>query len=191
MFFCIYIFFLCVHMCYLLFLYVYLFCLYIPCHLLLFVYVFLIVYIPTYFLPSFFLLPFPPPSFSSFLFFLPLPPSSSSSSYTFSSSSSSSSSSANLGPHFGKEGQIIADTDDPDDYESLNNPTYNQVIIDITTSVTVLVGIFFPSCTGEWGGGGVCVCVCACACVFVYLAVALYTGPELHACGRVSVSIVV
>ena len=44
--------------------------------------------------------------------------------------------------------QIIADSDDPDDYEALNNPTYNQVIIDITTSFTVLVGIFFPSVTG-------------------------------------------
>lgn len=45
-------------------------------------------------------------------------------------------------------GQIIADSDNPDDYEALNNPTYNQVIIDITTSFTVLVGIFFPSVTG-------------------------------------------
>lgn len=49
-----------------------------------------------------------------------------------------------------ENGQIVASTDDPDDYESLNNPTYNQIIIDITTSFTVLVGIFFPSCTGVY-----------------------------------------
>ncbi|KAG0710413.1 Solute carrier family 12 member 6 [Chionoecetes opilio] len=59
---------------------------------------------------------------------------------------------SNLGPHFGKEGQIVADTDDPDDYESLNNPTFNQITIDITTTFTVLVGIFFPSCTGIMAG---------------------------------------
>lgn len=57
---------------------------------------------------------------------------------------------ANLGSHFMEDGQIIASTDNPDDYESLNNPTYNQIIIDITTSFTVLVGIFFPSCTGMY-----------------------------------------
>ncbi|XP_069971636.1 solute carrier family 12 member 4 [Penaeus vannamei] len=60
--------------------------------------------------------------------------------------------SANLGSHFMEDGQIIASTDNPDDYESLNNPTYNQIIIDITTSFTVLVGIFFPSCTGIMAG---------------------------------------
>ncbi|XP_071544098.1 solute carrier family 12 member 4 isoform X5 [Panulirus ornatus] len=59
---------------------------------------------------------------------------------------------SNLGSHFMEEGKIIAATDDPDDYESLNNPTYNQILIDITTSFTVLVGIFFPSCTGIMAG---------------------------------------
>ncbi|CAL4060077.1 unnamed protein product, partial [Meganyctiphanes norvegica] len=58
----------------------------------------------------------------------------------------------NIGNWFMENGQIIADGDNPDDYESLNNPTYNQVIIDITTSFTVLVGIFFPSCTGIMAG---------------------------------------
>lgn len=48
-----------------------------------------------------------------------------------------------------EEGQIVSDSDNPDDYEALNNPTYNQVLSDITTSFTVLVGIFFPSCTGQ------------------------------------------
>ncbi|KAK4308193.1 hypothetical protein Pmani_020092 [Petrolisthes manimaculis] len=59
---------------------------------------------------------------------------------------------SNLGSHFMSSGHIVADTDNPDDYESLNNPTYNQVIVDITTSFVVLVGIFFPSCTGIMAG---------------------------------------
>ncbi|XP_042226146.1 solute carrier family 12 member 4-like isoform X3 [Homarus americanus] len=59
---------------------------------------------------------------------------------------------SNLGSHFMEQGQIVSDTDNPDDYESLNNPTYNQIVIDITTSFTVLVGIFFPSCTGIMAG---------------------------------------
>ncbi|KAK7012939.1 hypothetical protein SK128_009935, partial [Halocaridina rubra] len=58
----------------------------------------------------------------------------------------------NIGSHFMEKGQIVADGDNPDDYEALNNPTYNQVIIDITTSFTILVGIFFPSCTGIMAG---------------------------------------
>ncbi|XP_068218674.1 solute carrier family 12 member 4 isoform X2 [Palaemon carinicauda] len=58
----------------------------------------------------------------------------------------------NLGSKFMENGQIVADGDNPDDYEALNNPTYNQVIIDITTSFTTLVGIFFPSCTGIMAG---------------------------------------
>ncbi|XP_064090333.1 solute carrier family 12 member 4-like isoform X2 [Macrobrachium nipponense] len=58
----------------------------------------------------------------------------------------------NLGSHFMEKGQVIADGDNPDDYEALNNPTYNQVMIDITTSFTTLVGIFFPSCTGIMAG---------------------------------------
>lgn len=58
----------------------------------------------------------------------------------------------NLGSNFMEKGQVIASGDNPDDYEALNNPTYNQVLIDFTTSFTILVGIFFPSCTGIMAG---------------------------------------
>ncbi|RXG67811.1 Solute carrier family 12 member 6, partial [Armadillidium vulgare] len=58
----------------------------------------------------------------------------------------------NIPSYFWEQGQIIADSQNPDDYEALNNPTYNQVIIDISTSFTVLVGIFFPSVTGIMAG---------------------------------------
>ena len=55
----------------------------------------------------------------------------------------------NIGPRYMEVGQIVAASDVAEDYDPLNTKTYNQVIIDITTSFTVLVGIFFPSCTGK------------------------------------------
>ncbi|KAA0199700.1 hypothetical protein HAZT_HAZT011396 [Hyalella azteca] len=58
----------------------------------------------------------------------------------------------NLGPNYMQKGQIVADSDLQEDYDPLGRPTYNQVIIDITTSFTVLVGIFFPSVTGIMAG---------------------------------------
>ncbi|KAB7493728.1 Solute carrier family 12 member 6 [Armadillidium nasatum] len=58
----------------------------------------------------------------------------------------------NIPSYFWEQGQIIADSQNPDDYEALNKNTYNQVIIDISTSFTVLVGIFFPSVTGIMAG---------------------------------------
>ena len=48
--------------------------------------------------------------------------------------------------------QIVTDNRDPADYQALGEPTYNQVMIDITTSFTILVGIFFPSVTGIMAG---------------------------------------
>ena len=55
----------------------------------------------------------------------------------------------NVGQRYMEQGQIVADSESPEDYDPLDSKTYNQVIIDITTSFTVLVGIFFPSVTGE------------------------------------------
>lgn len=40
----------------------------------------------------------------------------------------------------------------PEDYEPMGQQTYNQVIADITTSFTILIGIFFPSVTGIMAG---------------------------------------
>ena len=35
------------------------------------------------------------------------------------------------------------------DIEALGNPTFNQAVADISSSFTLLVGIYFPSVTGE------------------------------------------
>lgn len=40
---------------------------------------------------------------------------------------------------------------DPKDIERMGN-TYNQVFADITTTFTILIGIFFPSVTGIMAG---------------------------------------
>lgn len=56
----------------------------------------------------------------------------------------------NVKASFLDEGQFIAKTMDPDDIERLDRPSYNQVMADITTSFTILIGIFFPSVTGNY-----------------------------------------
>lgn len=49
---------------------------------------------------------------------------------------------------FLQEGQYIARGKEPEEIERLDRPTYNQVYADISTSFTILIGIFFPSVTG-------------------------------------------
>jgi len=51
-------------------------------------------------------------------------------------------------------GQFIAydGQKNPEDYEPMGGKTYNQVIADITTTFTILIGIFFPSVTGIMAG---------------------------------------
>lgn len=53
---------------------------------------------------------------------------------------------------FLESGQFIAKGKAQVDIDSLGKPTHNQVLIDITTSFTILIGIFFPSVTGIMAG---------------------------------------
>lgn len=46
-------------------------------------------------------------------------------------------------------GQIIAYGQNSTDIENDDGTAYNQVLADITTSFTLLIGIFFPSVTGK------------------------------------------
>lgn len=45
--------------------------------------------------------------------------------------------------------QFISYGKAPNDIERLSPATYNQIYADITTSFTLLIGIFFPSVTGK------------------------------------------
>ena len=54
---------------------------------------------------------------------------------------------------------MVARTMNPVDIERLDQPSYNQVLADISTSFTLLVGIYFPSVTGK----------CKCLAVFQLL----------------------
>lgn len=58
----------------------------------------------------------------------------------------------NLYDSFLEAGQYIAYGKDPVDIDRLDRPSYNQVFADITTSFTILIGIFFPSVTGIMAG---------------------------------------
>lgn len=58
----------------------------------------------------------------------------------------------NLGGNFLEKGQVVAYGSNPVDIDNLNQPSYNQVFNDITTSFTILIGIFFPSVTGIMAG---------------------------------------
>lgn len=55
----------------------------------------------------------------------------------------------NLGGWHLDQGQLIGTTLNPVDIEVLDQPVYNQVVADITTTFTLLVGIYFPSVTGR------------------------------------------
>uniref|UniRef100_A0A8D8RU17 Solute carrier family 12 member 6 n=1 Tax=Cacopsylla melanoneura TaxID=428564 RepID=A0A8D8RU17_9HEMI len=58
----------------------------------------------------------------------------------------------NIWNSFMYTGQYIAKTKDPVEVDPLNKPTYNQIMVDMTTSFTLLIGIFFPSVTGIMAG---------------------------------------
>lgn len=58
----------------------------------------------------------------------------------------------NIFDSFLEDGQYVAQGKDPEDIERLDRPTYNQVYADISTSFTILIGIFFPSVTGIMAG---------------------------------------
>jgi len=54
----------------------------------------------------------------------------------------------NIDNSFLELGQYIAVTKRPEVIENLSGNTYNQVYADLTTTFTILIGIFFPSVTG-------------------------------------------
>ena len=58
----------------------------------------------------------------------------------------------NVYDSFLEEGQFIAKGNEFADVDSINKPAYNQVMADITTTFTILIGIFFPSVTGIMAG---------------------------------------
>ncbi|XP_044741711.1 solute carrier family 12 member 7 isoform X2 [Chrysoperla carnea] len=58
----------------------------------------------------------------------------------------------NIYDSFLERGQFIAIGRDPVDMEPMSPQTYNQVVADITTTFTILIGIFFPSVTGIMAG---------------------------------------
>ncbi|XP_039954921.1 solute carrier family 12 member 6 isoform X1 [Bactrocera neohumeralis] len=58
----------------------------------------------------------------------------------------------NLLPSFLEKGQLIAYGKNTVDIENMAPSTYNQIMADITTSFTLLIGIFFPSVTGIMAG---------------------------------------
>lgn len=55
----------------------------------------------------------------------------------------------NLQDSFLQLGEYIAYGKEPDDIEQMERPTYNQIYADLTTTFTILIGIFFPSVTGN------------------------------------------
>ncbi|XP_060804181.1 solute carrier family 12 member 6 isoform X1 [Amyelois transitella] len=58
----------------------------------------------------------------------------------------------NLEDSFLQLGQYIAYGKEPEDIEQMERPTYNQVYADLSTTFTILIGIFFPSVTGIMAG---------------------------------------
>lgn len=59
----------------------------------------------------------------------------------------------NIMDSFLERGQYIAFSKDPQDLDVMDpDKTYNQVFADITTTFTILIGIFFPSVTGIMAG---------------------------------------
>ncbi|XP_065165264.1 solute carrier family 12 member 4 isoform X3 [Atheta coriaria] len=58
----------------------------------------------------------------------------------------------NIKDSFLEMGEYLAKGKAPADYENVGQPSYNQVLADITTSFTILIGIFFPSVTGIMAG---------------------------------------
>ncbi|XP_016953338.1 solute carrier family 12 member 6 isoform X2 [Drosophila biarmipes] len=58
----------------------------------------------------------------------------------------------NIWPSFLEKGQFIAYGKNAIDIENTSGQSYNQIMADITTSFTLLIGIFFPSVTGIMAG---------------------------------------
>ncbi|XP_034654488.1 solute carrier family 12 member 6 isoform X1 [Drosophila subobscura] len=58
----------------------------------------------------------------------------------------------NVWPSFLEKGQFISYGHDSIDIENIDNESYNQIMADITTTFTLLIGIFFPSVTGIMAG---------------------------------------
>lgn len=54
----------------------------------------------------------------------------------------------NIMPSFLEKGQFISYGQNSIDVENIGSQSYNQIMADITTSFTLLIGIFFPSVTG-------------------------------------------
>ncbi|XP_029172821.1 solute carrier family 12 member 6 isoform X2 [Nylanderia fulva] len=58
----------------------------------------------------------------------------------------------NIWDRFQEEGQLISYGNDPKDMDVLSSSSYNQIQVDLTTTFTILIGIFFPSVTGIMAG---------------------------------------
>lgn len=56
----------------------------------------------------------------------------------------------NIWDSFQEEGQLIAYGKEPKDIDVMTASTYNQIQVDLTTTFTILIGIFFPSVTGRF-----------------------------------------
>lgn len=56
----------------------------------------------------------------------------------------------NIWDSFQEDGQLIAFGNNPKDIDNLSGQSYNQITVDLTTSFTILIGIFFPSVTGKY-----------------------------------------
>lgn len=54
----------------------------------------------------------------------------------------------NLWPHFQVENQIVSSSEKLEDLELPGPKKDSQIYVDITTSFTMLIGLFFPSVTG-------------------------------------------
>ncbi|XP_076762530.1 solute carrier family 12 member kcc isoform X8 [Xylocopa sonorina] len=58
----------------------------------------------------------------------------------------------NVWDSFQEEGQLIAYGRDPKDIDVMSDSSFNQIQVDLTTTFTILIGIFFPSVTGIMAG---------------------------------------
>lgn len=56
----------------------------------------------------------------------------------------------NIWGSFQEEGQFIAKYNQPKDIDKTSPYSYNQIQVDLTTTFTILIGIFFPSVTGKF-----------------------------------------
>ncbi|XP_066590703.1 solute carrier family 12 member 4 isoform X2 [Prorops nasuta] len=58
----------------------------------------------------------------------------------------------NIWSNFQEEGQFIAYGKNPKDVDKMSGSSFNQIQVDLTTTFTILIGIFFPSVTGIMAG---------------------------------------